>query len=234
MTTPVIGTLESLRETLKQTLEEKQRIEQQAAEDMQRIDQRIASIQQAISGFITELQSLDTTIQSVRPDVRSEHMERIQADYQQLHSKPTQPLAAAEIRGTMRQNLPKSDAFEINIGKAGLYLIGIAVMFCVIWIVMSAMNRPQVQGCELLPYVQEHVQDRAQDRMQEWQEMRQTITHDQSERLQEIVLITEEDASMIEQGEQAVLPVVEGSTTEEASRLEARPRQMRLFQRLFR
>jgi len=213
-----IGTLESLREALKQTLEEKQRTEQKFAEDKQRLDQKIEEIKKAISGFIAELQSLDNTLQASQPDTVAGHLRRTTVDYKQIHTVGTPIKVPATV--------------EIPIGKIAAYIVGTILLFIVLFFAMSAVSKLKSRGCielshqffslaasSLMPSAEACL---LSDR---WQERRQ-------ERLSTAASVAATDNP----AEQEVVPL-ESSNNEQAtvSHGQLRPRQKmtRFFQRLF-
>ena len=143
---PTIGTLESLRETLKQTMEEKNKFEAKVLEDRTRLETRIAELKKVVSDYTAELQSIGNTLETLQPDTKSEHLSRTQVDYQQIHAKST-AITVEDVLAALEQRSPKpalsiSDIFK----KAwnGWVLLFLFFLFS-IWMLFSWLPPPKTE-----------------------------------------------------------------------------------------
>jgi len=111
--TPTIGTLESLRETLKQTMEEKNKFEAKVIEDRTRLETKIAELKNVVSDYTAELQSIGNTLETLQPDTRVEHMSRTHVDYRQIHTENAQPVFTSEEVEELLKGFHKPSAASV-------------------------------------------------------------------------------------------------------------------------
>jgi hypothetical protein len=150
-----VGTLESLHETLKQTIEEKKRI-----------DAKIADIKKTISDYTAQLQSLGNTVQAIQPDTMSDHLQRSQADYQHLYTPTTPVMTERDVKAfvaqemAIRQTPPQKDTIDINVAQVLKFMAVAGIMLLVIWLIMAVLKEPKASGCTFFDRIQSRVQER--------------------------------------------------------------------------
>jgi hypothetical protein len=134
-----VGTLESLRETLKQTMEEKAKFETKVVEDRTRLEARIAELKKVVSDYTAELQSIHNTLQTMQPDTASENLKRPKLGYEQLQT----PSLVADEKA--------KNWFDSPIA----WFVGVVAMFILLWVIMSAFEKPKADACAMTSRIQE-------------------------------------------------------------------------------
>ena len=140
-----IGTLESLRETLRQTIEEKNKFEAKVVEDRTRIETRITELKKVVSDYTAELQSIGNTLETMHPDTKHEQLNRTHIDYQQFY---TQPKASAgipdDLRDMVKTYLSSSEsASPLNISTSAVkqffkgWVFPFVILVLILWLAIG-------------------------------------------------------------------------------------------------